>query len=54
MVTLGTLGGASWFFTRSPKTNTPPINAKNKEEEQFVKYVVGAVAHNYRLARYNT
>jgi hypothetical protein len=41
-LTLGTFFGGVWFASRSPSKpaakNEPPINAKTKEEEAFVKY----------------
>jgi len=40
-LTLGTFFGGVWFASRSPSKpaakNEPPINAKTKEEEAFVK-----------------
>jgi len=40
-LTLGTFFGGVWYLSRSPSkpaaTNEPPINAKSKAEEAFVK-----------------
>jgi len=39
MATLASTGGLAWFFMGGKKKSTtePPINAKSKEEETFVK-----------------
>ncbi|KAF2278865.1 uncharacterized protein EI97DRAFT_431114 [Westerdykella ornata] len=43
MATLGTTFGGAWLAMRGGKKpeeqQTPPLNAKSKEEETFIKYV---------------
>ena len=41
MITLGTVFGGGYLATRgggTKATQTPPINASSKDEEDFVKY----------------